>query len=113
MVNTELTSGVDAGRGVEKVEPEDVADAIVEALRLGRFEAYVPKLVGRINKVMTIVPRRAAEAIGRYLEADQVMVNADMAGRKAYEERCAHSEPTPLEVADEARDADNVPEKVG
>jgi NAD(P)-dependent dehydrogenase (short-subunit alcohol dehydrogenase family) len=108
MVNTELTAGVKAGRGVEKAEPEDVADAIVEALQLDRFEVYVPKTVGRISKVMNMLPRRAAEAIGHYLEADQVMVNADMSGRKAYEERVAKSEPTPLEVAAPAREADNV-----
>jgi NAD(P)-dependent dehydrogenase (short-subunit alcohol dehydrogenase family) len=108
MVNTELTAGVKAGRGVEKAEPEDVADAIVEALQMDRYEVYVPKSVGRISKVMNILPRRAAEAIGHYLEADQVMVNADMAGRKGYEERVAKSEPTPLEVAAPAAEADNV-----
>jgi NAD(P)-dependent dehydrogenase (short-subunit alcohol dehydrogenase family) len=108
MVNTELTAGVKAGRGVEKAEPEDVADAIVEALQTDRYEVYVPKTVGRISKVMTIMPRRAAEAIGRYLEADQVMVNADMSGRKHYEERVAKSEPTPLEVAAPAAQAENV-----
>jgi NAD(P)-dependent dehydrogenase (short-subunit alcohol dehydrogenase family) len=108
MVNTELTAGVKAGRGVEKAEPEDVADAIVEALQLDRFEVYVPKAVGRISKVMNMLPRRAAEAIGHYLEADQVMVQADMSGRKAYEERVAKSEPTPLEVAAQAREAENV-----
>jgi NAD(P)-dependent dehydrogenase (short-subunit alcohol dehydrogenase family) len=113
MVNTELTAGVKAGRGVEKAEPEDVANAIVEALQLDRFEVYVPKAVGRISKAMTILPRRAAEAIGHYLEADQVMVKADMSGRKHYEERVAKSEPTPLEVAAQAREAENVPEKVG
>jgi len=108
MVNTELTAGVKAGRGVEKAEPEEVADAIVDALQLDRYEVYVPKAVGRISKAMTILPRRAAEAIGRYLEADQVMVQADMSGRKAYEERVAKSEPTPLEVAAPARAAENV-----
>ena len=108
MVNTELTAGVKAGRGVEKAEPEDVADAIVEALQMDHYEVYVPKSVGRISKVMTILPRRAAEAIGHYLEADQVMVNADMAGRKDYEERVAKSEPTPLEVAAPAAEAQNV-----
>jgi short-subunit dehydrogenase len=111
MVNTELTAGVKAGRGVEKAEPEDVADAIVEALQLGRFEVYVPKTVGRISKVMNILPRRAAEAIGHYLEADQVMVQADMSGRRAYEERVAKSEPTPLEVSAPAREAENVASK--
>ena len=108
MVNTELTAGVKAGRGVEKAEPEDVADAIVEALQLDRFEVYVPKTVGRISKVMNMLPRRASEAIGHYLEADQVMAQADMSGRKAYEERVAKSEPTPLEVAAPARGAENV-----
>jgi NAD(P)-dependent dehydrogenase (short-subunit alcohol dehydrogenase family) len=110
MVNTELTSGVKAGRGVEKAEPEDVADAIVEALQFGRFEAYVPKLVGRIGKAMQILPRGAAEAVGRFLEADQVMTKVDTAGRKAYEERVAHSEPTPLEGAD-AQEAENLPKQ--
>jgi NAD(P)-dependent dehydrogenase (short-subunit alcohol dehydrogenase family) len=107
MVNTELTAGVKAGRGVEKAEPEDVADLIVEALQFDRYEVYVPKSVGRISKVMNMLPRRAAEAIGHYLEADQVMVNADMSGRKHYEERVAGSEPTPLEVAGEAKAAEN------
>ena len=110
MVNTELTSGVEAGRGVQKAEPEDVADAIVDALRFDRFEAFVPKVVGRIGKAMQILPRRVAEGIGHFLEADTVMTKVDTAGRKAYEERVAHSEPTPLEVASEAKAAQNVAE---
>ena len=101
LVNTELTAGVRAGRGLKKAEPEDVADAIVEALRVPRFDVYVPRAVGRINKVMTMLPRGARDAIGRALEADKLMVEADMRGRAAYEERAAHSEPTPLETVDE------------
>jgi NAD(P)-dependent dehydrogenase (short-subunit alcohol dehydrogenase family) len=110
MVNTELTAGVKAGRGVEKAEPEDVANAIVDAVKLNRFEVYVPKSVGQISKVMQIMPRAAREAIARYLEADKVMVNADMSGRRAYEERVAHSEPTPLEGAD-TQAAENLPKQ--
>jgi NAD(P)-dependent dehydrogenase (short-subunit alcohol dehydrogenase family) len=108
MVNTELTAGVKAGRGIEKAEPEDVAGAIVEALGLPRFEVYVPRSVGTISRVMAILPRRGREAIAHFLQADQVMVQADMAGRRAYEERVARSEPTPLESA-EAPDAENLP----
>src|SRR5918998_2823501 len=95
MVNTELTAGVKAGRGIEKAEPEDVANAIVDALQLDRFEVFVPRSVGQINKVMTMLPRAARERIAQFLEADKVMVNADMSGRAHYEERVAHSEPTP------------------
>jgi short-subunit dehydrogenase len=100
LVNTELTSGMQAGRGVKKAEPEDVADAIVDALRMPKFDVFVPRAVGRINKLMTMLPRSGREAIGRALEADKVMTQADMAGRAAYEDRVAHSEPTPLETSD-------------
>ena len=100
LVNTELTSGVKAGRGVEKAEPEDVADAIVDALRVPHFDVFVPRSVGRINKFMNFLPRAGREAIARALEADKLMVQADMKGRAAYEDRVAHSEPTPLETAD-------------
>ena len=110
MVNTDLTAGVRAGRGVEKAEPEEVADAIVDAVRFGRYEVFVPKSVGQISKVMNMMPRVAREAISRVLEADKVMVDADMAGRKHYEDRVAASEPTPLETAQaDAEKADNLP----
>jgi NAD(P)-dependent dehydrogenase (short-subunit alcohol dehydrogenase family) len=105
LVNTELTSGVKAGRGVEKTEPEDVANEIVDALKVPRFDVFVPRSVGRINKFMGFLPRAGREAIARLLDADKVMVQADMAGRRAYEERVAHSEPTPLEVSEEAENA--------
>jgi NAD(P)-dependent dehydrogenase (short-subunit alcohol dehydrogenase family) len=85
MVNTELTSGVKAGRGVKKAEPEEVANAIVDALRVPKVDVYVPALVGRINKVMGMLPRAVAERIGRALEADTVMTKVDAASRRAYE----------------------------
>ena len=109
MVNTELTAGVKAGRGVKKAEPTDVADAIIDALKLSRYEVYVPKLVGQIGKAMQMLPRPVAEGIGRFLEADSVMTKVDDVGRQAYEERIAKSEPTPLETT--AEGAPNVAPK--
>jgi len=109
MVNTELTSGVNAGRGVKKAEPEEVADAIVGALKTGRVDVFVPPVVGHIGRAMNVLPRRAAEGVGRFLEADQVMKKVDDSGRKAYEERIAKSEPSPLETT--ADDAPNTPSK--
>src|SRR4051812_18471175 len=99
LVNTELTSGVKAGRGVKKAEPEDVANEIVDALKVPRFDVFVPRAVGRINKFMNMLPRAGREAVARALQADKLMVNADMRGRAAYEQRAASSEPTPLETA--------------
>ena len=104
LVDTELTAGLTAGRGIEKAKPEDVADAIVDALKFPRVEAFVPKMVGRISAVMQAMPRPARERIGRMFEGDKVMTQADMTERAAYEQRAAASEPTPLEQVGEEKE---------
>ena len=104
LVDTELTSGVRAGRGIEKVKPEDVADAIVAALQVPRFEVFVPKSVGHISAVMNALPRPARERISRVFEGDKLMAEADMAARRAYEERAAASEHGSLETSEEPKE---------
>jgi NAD(P)-dependent dehydrogenase (short-subunit alcohol dehydrogenase family) len=102
LVDTELTSGLKAGRGIEKAKPEDVADAIVEALQQPRIDVFVPRVVGKITAVMQALPRAARESIGRMLDGDKVMVQADMTERRAYEDRAAASEPSAhLETAED------------
>ena len=92
-VNTELISGAQTPRGAKVAEPEDVAQAIVEALERPRFEVFVPKAVGRINRVMSFLPRPAREAVGHYMKADRVLVDVDWERRAAYERRVAGEEP--------------------
>src|SRR2546421_205400 len=77
LVNTELTSGLQAGRGVSKAEPEDVADAIVDALREPRFEVYVPRSVGRIKRFLELLPRPVAESLARLFGTGKLIVRAD------------------------------------
>ncbi len=105
VVNTELGSGLVETRAVKVSEPSDVADAIVDALELQKFDVWVPKVSAGIFRVMTLLPRRGREAIARALKADQVLMNADSNVRAAYEERAAHSEPG-LEPEDAGAAAD-------
>jgi NAD(P)-dependent dehydrogenase (short-subunit alcohol dehydrogenase family) len=93
LVNTELGSGVEAGRAVKKLEPEEVAAAILDALRVPKVEVFVPASTGTISKVMALLPRRGREAIAHWLKADQILVQRDSGQRAAYEERAARSEP--------------------
>jgi NAD(P)-dependent dehydrogenase (short-subunit alcohol dehydrogenase family) len=93
IVNTELTSGLQSARGIGNIEPEDVADAIVDALEKDRFEVFVPKSAGRIGRVMQLMPRRGREAVARALKADRVLTEIDHDRRAAYEDRAAHSDP--------------------
>ena len=93
LVNTELTSGLGESRGVKRVDPEDVAEAIVNALKFPHFDVFVPKSAGYIQRMAALVPRRAAEAIARALKTDRVLTEIDAAQRHSYEDRAAHSEP--------------------
>lgn len=87
VVHTELGSGLPETRGFKPVEPEDVANAIVDALEFGRFEVFVPKSMSRMVRINALMPRRVVEAIGRALKGDQVLANPDHAARAAYEAR--------------------------
>ncbi len=86
-VNTELYSGVPQMRGLKTPEPEDVAEAIVEALQTGRFEVYVPKSMRATIRLTALLPLRTADALARLLKADQVLAAPDQSARAAYEAR--------------------------
>jgi NAD(P)-dependent dehydrogenase (short-subunit alcohol dehydrogenase family) len=92
VVNTELTSGV-GQRWIKPVEAEDVANEIVDALEVPRFDVWVPRVNGVLYKVVALLPRGAREAFGRFLGVDKLMTEVDHSARRAYEERAAHSEP--------------------
>jgi hypothetical protein len=93
VVKTELASGLQETRGVKHVQPSDVADEIVTALKEARFDVYVPRSVATITKVMTVLPRGGREAISRALKADKVLAQIDEGRRRDYELRAAQSEP--------------------
>jgi NADP-dependent 3-hydroxy acid dehydrogenase YdfG len=89
VVHTELGDGLPETRGFKAVEPEDVANAIVEAIQFDRFEVYVPKSTKTLFRLKAIVPTRIMEAIALFLKGDQVLANPDHVARAAYEARMA------------------------
>jgi NAD(P)-dependent dehydrogenase (short-subunit alcohol dehydrogenase family) len=99
-VNTQLIEGLADQRGVKRVEPEDVASQIVDALETAKVDVYVPRELRASVVLGTLLPRRAREALGRFMGVDKVMTEVDPAARRAYEERVAASEPG-LEGAEE------------
>ncbi len=93
VVNTELGSGLPETRAIKKLEPEDVAAAIVAALERPKFDVWVPRESAAVHKVVNVLPRRAREWVARALNADKVLAEPDRDVRAAYEERAARSEP--------------------
>lgn len=101
-VNTQLIEGLKDQRGVKRVEPEDVAAEIVDALETGKVDVYVPKQLRASVVLGAVLPRRAREALGRFMGVDKVMTEVDPAKRRAYEERVAASEPSQQQPGQEA-----------
>jgi NADP-dependent 3-hydroxy acid dehydrogenase YdfG len=103
IVNTELGGGLGHARGFRNVEPSDVAEAIVYALRHGTVEVWVPRSTRRTYQLGTLLPRSVAEGIGRVTKVDRVVANADVAARRDYELRAARSEPALAPVPEPPR----------
>jgi NAD(P)-dependent dehydrogenase (short-subunit alcohol dehydrogenase family) len=92
-VNTQLIEGLQDQRGVKRVEPEDVAAEIITALETGKVDVFVPRQLRAFVVLGTLLPRRAREAMGRFMGVDKIMTEVDRGARSAYEERAAASEP--------------------
>ncbi len=90
VVNTELTSGV-GQRWIKPVEAEDVANEIVDAMEVPRFDVFVPRVNGAFYRFLTLTPRGFREWLGRLMKFDKLMFEVDHGARRAYEERAAAS----------------------
>jgi NAD(P)-dependent dehydrogenase (short-subunit alcohol dehydrogenase family) len=101
VVNTELGSGLQRSRGIRKVEPEEVAAGIVEALQTGRVDVWVPRSVAGLIRSVSLVPRTFADAVTRALKGDRVLVDPDHVERASYEHRTADDTPAQLAAAPE------------
>ncbi|HET7177231.1 MAG TPA: SDR family oxidoreductase [Solirubrobacterales bacterium] len=104
-VNTALMEGVSDQRAVKRVEPEDVANEIVDALELRRFDVFVPRSLKFTVTAANLLPRRGREAVARFMGVHKILTEVDLSSRRAYEERAAHSRSADAEPEAAERDA--------
>jgi NADP-dependent 3-hydroxy acid dehydrogenase YdfG len=95
-VNTELALGLSEPRQRQfrKIEPQQVADAIVETLRVPRFDVHVPKQLGISERVAALLPIAVQDGLSRVSKADAVLSQVDATARAGYELRASRSEPS-------------------
>jgi NAD(P)-dependent dehydrogenase (short-subunit alcohol dehydrogenase family) len=108
-VNTELWAGMGRVRAFKHSSPEDVADAVTDALKFPRFDVFVPKSIGPTWTLSNLLPRRARDAVRRALKIDEVLTRHDDAARAAYEARAAASAPAAdaIIAEEEAHDSES------
>lgn len=107
LVRTELASGLGDTRGLKPSTPEEVAAEVVKALKVPRFDVYVPRSIAPMVALTGMLPRRGREAFARLLKADQVLSNFDARARATYDARAAASAPAAeVVVAETSADRD-------
>ena len=93
LVATELAAGVPDARTVRRVTAEEVAEATIQALRYPRFQVYVPRAIGPLVVLGSLLPWKVRDVVARLLRIDSVLMRADAPARAAYEARAAASAP--------------------
>ena len=66
---------------------------MVDVLRHGTVEVWVPRSTRRTYQLGTLLPRSVAEGSARATKVDRLVAEADVAARRDYELRAARSEP--------------------
>jgi NAD(P)-dependent dehydrogenase (short-subunit alcohol dehydrogenase family) len=94
IVHTELSAGLKQNKGVRSVEPWEVADAIVAALKEPTLYVYVPRSLGRNVRMGPLIPRRVGEWLNRVLGGETMLTDAMHTDARAeYEARVSRSAP--------------------
>ena len=89
---TELAAGIPDLRFVPRATPDEIAAATVAAIKVPRFDVWVPKRLSAIITAAAVMPRPMREWVARMMNAEKV-VHADQGERAAYEARAAASAP--------------------
>src|SRR3954447_24414636 len=85
LADTRLGSGMKPARGIKKLTPEEVADAIADGLRRPRPEVYVPRELGAQIVVSALMPRRLRRPMQKLLRMDGIASEYDHRARAAYQ----------------------------
>ena len=86
-VQTAMIDGQGRPRALPLVTPDDVAAAVLEAVRRRRFEVWVPRSQAASGKLAAILPRAARDTILRAVGVPRITSDTDQEARREYHRR--------------------------
>jgi NAD(P)-dependent dehydrogenase (short-subunit alcohol dehydrogenase family) len=86
-VETGMLDGQARPRGLPQVTADDVAAAVLDALKRKRFEVWVPRSQGVSAKLGLILPRRARDLVLRAIGVTRIAGDTDAEARRGYHRR--------------------------
>ena len=87
LVNTELAKGTAPPRASKWITPDDVAEAVVKAIREQRLEVFVPRGMAPLLRMSRSATARGRMWLSRLFGMEAVATKTDPAARAAYMER--------------------------
>ena len=87
LVDTAMIDGQGRPKALPIVTAEDVAEAVLDAVRRDRFEVWVPRSQAATAKLAAVLPRAAREAVMRAIGVPKIAGETDQAARREYHER--------------------------
>jgi NAD(P)-dependent dehydrogenase (short-subunit alcohol dehydrogenase family) len=85
--NTELIAGTAPVKTIVPIEPDDVALAILDSIRTGQDEVYVPKSLKPVGAAFNLIPRRLRQRLYHRMGLDRAFIQVDRDQRKVYSDR--------------------------
>jgi short-subunit dehydrogenase len=86
-VTTAMIDGQSRPRALPQISPDDVAAAVLDALRHKRFEVWVPRSQGYTAKLSAVLPRSVREFLFRALGVTKIAGETDQEARREYHRR--------------------------
>jgi hypothetical protein len=81
--------GTKPARGGRWVEPDEVGEAVADAVERPRAEVFVPRSMGALMRLQAALPPRARGALARAFGLHTMYTRVDPATRAEYERRIA------------------------
>jgi NAD(P)-dependent dehydrogenase (short-subunit alcohol dehydrogenase family) len=86
-VETAMIEGQPRPRLLPLVTPDDVAGAVLDAVRRDKFEVWVPASQAISFKLGNLLPRRGRESVMRLIGVGRIAGEADPVARRGYHDR--------------------------
>jgi NAD(P)-dependent dehydrogenase (short-subunit alcohol dehydrogenase family) len=87
LVDTELAKGTKPPRSAKWISPDQVASAVVAAIRHPRPDVFVPREFAFTSRLARALPTRARHRLMRALDVDRVTNSTDPSDRAGYMQR--------------------------
>jgi hypothetical protein len=87
LVDTELAAGTIPTRGAKLIGPDEVAEAVVDAIRDPRPEVFVPRQIGFLLRFHKALPEGARRRLDAWFAIERLTAGTSASSRAAYMER--------------------------